>query len=202
VAREATGLAEDLVEHGGGGAGNSTYPGGSVNSTLAGDWWAWYMGAVNNAHQWEIAAHRAGAWDGCIMLVTPGRGVCPSILSSRIANLLRLSTVPGTSGDFTANIAADWPSMIAACATATNTVLDISSVGNNDDSDGGNDVTGDGDQSLTLAEADPAVSGWSGVRWLAYLAGQNGGIKCCGESVGDSGASVGARGRSRRRSPA
>lgn len=184
--------------------GNSTYSGGSVNSTMAGNWWDWYMGAASNAHQWEIAAHQAGGWNGCIMLCTPGRGCSPAVLNSRIANLLGPSTLGGTSTDFTANIAAYWPTLLSTVADPANTVLDISSVfnadggtvpsgfgGNTGDQTGVNNCTGPGDSALPLTAtsggcADPYHSQWSGVRWLAYLAGQNG-LLTCGESVGDDG---------------
>lgn len=159
-----------------------------VTVAQATSWWDWYMGAVNNAHQWEIAAHQAGAWNGCIMLVTPGQGESPALLSGRLGNLLGPS--PVFANDFQANVGAYWPSMIAACADASSTVLDISSVGDgsgNATGGGVNNSSEAGDQSAPLTggsgSADPYYSGWSSVRWLAYLAGRQG-VRCVGESVG------------------
>ena len=184
--------------------GNCSYSGGSVNPAMAASWWNWYQGAVNNAHRWEIAAHQAGGWNGCIMLVTPGRGLSPAVLDSRLANLLGPSTLGGTSTDFTANIAAYRPSLLSTEATPANTVLDISSVyngdggsvptgygGNTGDQNGANNCTGPGDAALPLTSssvpcADPCYSNWSSVRWLAYLAKQNG-LLILGESVGGNG---------------
>lgn len=154
-----------------------------VTVTQATAWWDWYMGSVNIAHQWEMAAHQATGWNGCIMLVTPGRGLLPTVLQNRLGQLLGPDTNFPT--DDTANYASYWPSLLSTVPNGAGTVLDISSVGNNDGAGGVNDVSGPGDQSLTLAEADPYNTGWSGVRWLAYLAGQNGNIPCLGESVGE-----------------
>jgi hypothetical protein len=186
--------------------GASSYGGGSVNSTMATSWWDWYMGAVNNAHQWEIAAHRAGAWNGCVMLVVPGQGLSPAVLANRQGNLLGPCTLAGGfDTDPNANQAAYWPSLLAAVPSASNTVLDISSVydgsggavpsgfgGNTGDQTGVNNCTGPGDAALPLTSAsdpcaDPYYSNWSSVRWFAYLAAVNGGIKCLGENVGDTG---------------
>jgi hypothetical protein len=187
--------------------GASSYTGGSVNSTLATDWWNWYQGAVNNAHQWEIAAHRAGAWNGCIMLVVPGVGLTPAVLSNRLGNLLGPCNFgSGTFGpDPNANQAAYWPSLLSTVPNASNTVLDISSVydgsggtvpsgfgGNTGNYTGPNNWSSPTDTSLPLTSAsdpcaDPYYSNWSSVRWLAYLAAVNGGIRALGENVGDTG---------------
>ena len=144
-------------------------------------WWYWYEGASNNAHRWEVAAHRAGGWNGAAMLVMPGQGSSLAILTNRLDNLLGPSTI--SPGDFWANICCDWHSVIAAVGNASSTVIDISCV-----LDGSgipaNNASAPGDQSVTLSNADPHVSHWSSVRWIAYLAGINGGIECLGESVG------------------
>ena len=179
--------------------GNPTYSGGTVTPAMAATWWDWYMGAVNNAHQWEIAAHLANGWDGCIMIVAPGTGLSPEILANRQSLLLGPSNI--FPGDLTANIAAYWPSMISAPANPANTVLDISSVGDNSGNSTGGGVNNSseaGDQSAPLTggtgSADPYYSGWSSVRWLAYLAGKQG-VLTLGESVGDSGQPAAAGGR-------
>jgi hypothetical protein len=171
--------------------GQSTWEGSPVTVAMATSWWDWYMGAVNNAHQWEIAAHQATGWGGCLMLVIPGQGESPALLNNRLGNLLGPSTIFPT--DFEANIAAYWPSTIAACANPANTVVDISSVGDgsgNSTGGGVNNASEAGDQSVPLTggsgSADPYYSGWSSVRWIAYLAGQHG-VLTLGESVGGDG---------------
>jgi hypothetical protein len=171
--------------------GTSTFGGSPVTVAMATSWWDWYMGAVNNAHQWEIAAHQATGWNGCVMLVVPGQGESPALLSNRLGQLLGPSTIFAT--DFEANIAAYWPSLISACATPANTVVDISSVldGSGNSTGGGvNNSSEAGDQLAPLTggsgSADPYYSGWSSVRWLAYLAGKRG-VRCLGENPGDDG---------------
>lgn len=180
--------------------GHTTYSGGAVTSAMATNWWDWYMGAVNNAHQWEIAAHQANGWNGCIMIVTPGQGLSPAILANRLttANPGYLGPSTISPGNQQANIAAYWPSMLAACANPANTVLDISSVGDGSGTPAGggvNNASEAGDQSAPLTggsgSADPYYSGWSSVRWLAYLAGKQG-VLTLGESVGDTGSHTNA----------
>jgi hypothetical protein len=157
--------------------GKSTWTGGTVTVALATQWWNWYIGAVINAHQWQIAAYRTAGWDGLFSLTMPGQGGGPLLVTTRLNALLGDVAADSYATLQTGSI---WQLQVPALANPAITVLDCSSVFDGSGTPA-NNVSGPGDVLTSLANADPAVSNWSATRWLAYLAAKSG-IPICGES--------------------
>lgn len=159
---------------------------GTINVTIAmaTEWWNWYQGAINNAHQWEMDAHKPNGYDGCFLICMPGWGESPQILENRLANLLGNSTI--APGWYQANIGSYWPSVIDAIADPDRVIVNISSVYDGSGSSPVNNYSASPstDLSAQLMQADWRVSGWSSARWISYLAQRNGNY-VMGESVGN-----------------
>lgn len=156
----------------------------SVTIAMATEWWNWYQGAVNNAHQWEMDAHSAAGYEGCFTICAPGWGESPQILENRLANLLGNSTI--APGWYQANIGSYWPSVIADVADPARVIVNISSVYDASGSPVNNyPANPSTDLSAELAQADWRVSNWSAPRWISYLAQRHGNY-VMGESVGNS----------------
>jgi hypothetical protein len=167
-----------------------TTTGGTLTQAQAKAWYTWYLGALNNAHMWEINAHRAGGWAGVASLTIPGRGCTPTVYNNNFPSSGTCLTLPG--GDNSLCYGAPWhlviQDMIGLGATADSTVLDISSMFAFDANGGVNDQPSSiaADNALSLAAADPSTTGWSSARWLSYLARtQPTPLYIVGESVGE-----------------
>lgn len=148
--------------------GNSTYSGGTVTPTLATAWYNWYAGALINCLEWQISTFRAAGYAGQIQAPLAGGGTGPFIIGFR-ENLL-LAAQTGYDPFFTVNTVAAWHLITPALAAYdANITIDSTSVGGGDGSPA-NNISQPGDLTVTLANADPWVSAWSAVRWVAYLA--------------------------------
>jgi hypothetical protein len=148
--------------------GQSTFNGVRVTSAQVTAWYAWYFGAMVNAHEWEINTIRSAGFSGYLELVTPGVGALPPRYNQRIAeDLAPDATVDPSS---TLNSGAVWWMFLQTLQPLSNTALDISSVYDSSGTPLGNGCQPT-DASVNYLTAAPAViASWSSTRWLTYLA--------------------------------
>jgi hypothetical protein len=161
--------------------GQSAYDGAPVTVSQAASWWSWYETALVTAEVNVITWFRSAGYSGAIQLVMPGDGASPALIARRESDLLAAESFDSY---YTMNSGAAWQILLgdSALKNQSDIVIDISSVG---DGSGDNNVCTASDQSVSLADADPSVSGWSDTRWIVYLSHLNGYDTVVGENPGD-----------------
>ncbi len=153
----------------------------AVSTADAQRWYDWYFGALVNAHDWEIRAHRAAGYKGLIQLPMPGQGVRPDLYRRRIANGLALTSPSNPDSFHTMNTGANWFLFLDRLADKSNLIVDISSVYDSSGVPRGNGCGPDDDKVDYLH--DPQVNRWSSARWISLHAGRNG-LPVIGENPG------------------
>lgn len=159
--------------------GDATWHHAPVTDAQVASWYAWYVGALEDALRWEMAAFRRAGFTGTLEVVAPGDGAGPSLYDQVLAERL----VEGADDPYgtMATGAVYWRTLDSLPRHGT--ALDISSVGDGSGLPGRVDCQ-PGDGAVPLARADPRISGWSDTRWLVYLAGRIG-LPVVGENPGD-----------------
>lgn len=162
--------------------GTSTWDGTPVTTAQVTGWYDWYYGALVNALAWEIGSFRSAGYQGTLQLLMAGDGAVPYLYSEQISNDLAPSSLDPYHTMNTATVFWRMLPDLAAQVSLANTVVDITGVTDLNGSPLGNACQAS-DRSVSVASADPWVSGWSGTRWVAYLANQNG-LPVIGENPG------------------
>jgi hypothetical protein len=159
--------------------GTTTWDGSPVTQAMVQSWYDWYLGALINAHTWEIDSFRQAGYQGLLQYVMPGTGALPSLYQERIAG--DLAATPDDSYS-TLNTGAVWWDVLPQLPL-TGAVVDISSVGDGS-GDPQDNVCQASDSSVDYQSQPSAISSWSATRWLTYLAGLNH-LPVMGENPGD-----------------
>lgn len=161
--------------------GQTTWKGAPVTRTQVDAWYSWYLFGLVNAEHAEINAIRNAGYTGHLLLVMPGDGTTPSQYTKRLAADLGDAARLDTFG--TMDTGAVWWLQLRMLnswdALGGGDFVDVSSVGDST----GVGACQAGDTGLSLAQADPWVSGWDDTRWLSYLARING-LGVVGENPG------------------
>jgi hypothetical protein len=164
--------------------GRGSYDGRRVTLKSATAFYDWYEGALQSLELTFIRTVRKAGFSGGFQLVMPGTGSGPTVLKDRLAARL----APGAFDSYsTMNTGANWQSLLSnpRLRKESGIVVDISSVGDGSGFPAPNNECAPGDSTLTLAQADPWISGWSDTRWITYLARRNG-YAVIGENAGNS----------------
>jgi hypothetical protein len=138
--------------------GERTYQGQAFTPAQVQQWYDWYVQALVDGIDWQIASYQRLGYRGDLQVLLPGQGVRPAQLTRGIESYLTTSTsVLGR--------AAVWHRVIALLRDKTNVVIYVSSMA---DGSGGDDLCQASDALVSLA--DPAVERWSATRWISYNA--------------------------------
>jgi hypothetical protein len=148
--------------------GSTTWDGEAVTQAMVQSWYDWYLGALINAHTWEIDSFRQAGYQGLLQYVMPGVGAVPSLYQQSIAGEL----APNPDDPYnTMNTGAVWWDVLPQLPL-TGAVVDISSVGDGS-GDPVNNVCQASDSSVDYTSQPSVIESWSATRWLTYLAGLN-----------------------------
>ncbi len=132
-------------------------------------WADWYVGALNDEVNWQIATYSRLGFRGSYLVLTPGVGVLPAEYDQAISQNLP----PGLLGT-----GAAWQVFYRGLPRRPDLVAYVSSAA---DGSGGNDPCRPSDRSEPLDS--PDVHGWSAARWTTRLA-QEYGFAVAGENPG------------------
>jgi hypothetical protein len=146
--------------------GTTTWDGQAVSQAMAQSWYDWYLGALTDAHTWEIDSFRQAGFQGLLQYVMPGTGALPDLYQERIA--ADLAPISDDSY-YTLNTGAVWWDVLPQLPL-TGAVVDISSVGDGS-GDPVNNVCQASDSSVNYTSQPSVIQSWSATRWLTYLAG-------------------------------
>ena len=124
-------------------------------------WYDWYLGALVDGIEWQLALYRRLGYRGQLQVLLPGQGTRPQDFSRCLARYL----AGEADRSHTMSRGAVWHKVIERLGDRRNVTLYISSVA---DGSGGNDLPQPGDRAVPLD--DPAINKWSATRWLVYLA--------------------------------
>ena len=123
-------------------------------------WADWYVGALNDEVNWQIATYSRLGFRGSYLVLTPGVGVQPADYDRAISQNLP----PGLLGT-----GAAWEVFYRGLSRRPDVVAYVSSAA---DGSGGNDACRPSDRSVPLDS--PDVHGWSATRWITRLAREYG----------------------------
>jgi len=123
-------------------------------------WADWYVGALNDAVNWQLAAYAKLGFHGTYLVLTPGVGVLPQDYDDAI----RQKLPPGLLGTGSA-----WQVFYRRLPRRADVVAYVSSAA---DQSGDNDTCTPHDRDVPLGS--PAVQGWSATRWISRLAAEYG----------------------------
>ncbi len=156
--------------------GNRTYDGQPLTPQQVEQWYEWYLGALTDGINWQLATYRRLGYAGEVQILMPGIGSRPADYRAAIANYL-----DGT-GDAnrTMSRGAVWHRIIDGLTDRWNVVIYVSSLA---DGSGNNDACEQDDVHVSLD--DPVVNTWSAARWLSYNADRYG-LSKNGENPGRS----------------
>lgn len=158
--------------------GSPTWQGRPVTEDQVRRWYEWYLGALVNAHAWEIATYRAAGYRGQLELVMPGTGALPDLYRAVLAG--DLAHNPGDCCDLL-NAGAVWWRFLDELPDLRGTAVDVSSVYDQSGSPRGNGCEA-GDERVHYRR-NPGIDAWSDTRWLTYLARRHG-LPVMGENPG------------------
>jgi hypothetical protein len=146
--------------------GSTTWDGAPVTQAMVQSWYNWYLGALINAHTWEVDSFRQAGYQGLLQYVMPGLGALPYLYQESIAG--DLAPNPDDPDD-TMNTGAVWWDVLPQLPL-TGAVVDISSVGDGSGSPLNNACQAS-DSSVNYTSQPSVILSWSATRWLSYLAG-------------------------------
>lgn len=126
-------------------------------------WADWYVAALADVVDWQMAILASLEFDGYFEVVTPGVGVLPRAYTALIAEYLPRSLL---------GVGAVWDRFYGFLRTKRNVVAYVSSMA---DRSGANDGCAQADRSVAFD--DPAVEDWSAVRWISRVAEEYGLLK-------------------------
>jgi hypothetical protein len=156
--------------------GQTQYNGRSFSTSQVQQWYDWYLGAMVDGINWQIATYKRLGFTGYLQVLMPGIGSRPSEHSPAINNHLN----GAGDGNGTMGRAAVWHQVLGALNDRQNVVAYISSMA---DGSGNNDLCQPTDATVSLT--DPIVETWSATRWISYLANRYG-MPRMGENPGRS----------------
>jgi hypothetical protein len=141
--------------------GERTYGGQPFTETQVQQWFEWYVGALVDGINWQIATYKALGYTGEFQVLMPGLGTRPTEYRVAIADYL------GGAGDanHTLGRAAIWNLVIDKLVDRQNVVIYVSSVA---DGSGKDDLCQPDDRSISLDN--PTIDYWSATRWISYNA--------------------------------
>ncbi len=145
--------------------GEKTYNGEPFSRSQVEEWYDWYLGAMVDGINWQIASYKRLGFDGYHQVVMPSTGSRPREYLRAIRHHL-----DGTANrNHTMGRAAVWHKVIDGLADRQNVVVYISSVA---DGSGNDDVCESSDADLSMYET--VVNSWSATRWLSHNADRYG----------------------------
>jgi hypothetical protein len=156
--------------------GQTTWNDKPFTTTQVGQWYDWYVGALADTVDWQVAAYRRNGFTGWVHVLFPGQGVRPADWSKAVAGYL------GGAGDANRTVGrgAAWDRIVARLRDRTGIVLYVSSMA---DGSGGDDACTAAD--ATVSPTSSTVMAWSAARWVSYLADRYG-LPKMGENPGRS----------------
>jgi hypothetical protein len=163
--------------------GETSHNGQPFTTAQVAEWYDWYLSALADGVNWQIARYRSLGFAGYIHVLMPGQGTRPNDYNTAINNYLNGAGDPsGTMGR-----GAVWNKIMDKLTDRQNVVAYVSSMA---DGSGWDDLCQPGDASVPLT--DPQIYLWSATRWIAYNANRYGMLKY-GENParGDSGNAYG-----------
>jgi hypothetical protein len=158
--------------------GHTTWDNATVTTSQVQGWYDWYLGALTDAHLWEITTFRQAGFNGTLEYVMPGLGALPDLYQARINDNLADETYDPV---HTMNTGAVWWEVLPDLPTA-DAVVDISSVDDTSGAPEGN-ACQTADATVELSTGTNAFDDWSDTRYLSYLANRAG-IPTVGENPG------------------
>jgi hypothetical protein len=123
-------------------------------------WADWYVGALNDEVNWQIATYARLGFRGTYLVLTPGVGVLPAEYDEAI----RQNLPPGLLGAGGA-----WQVFYSKLPRRADVVAYVSSAADNS---GGNDECQPSDKAVPLDS--PDIHSWSATRWITRLAHEYG----------------------------
>ena len=145
--------------------GQTTYQGRPFTTAEVRTWYAWYVGALVDGVDWQLATYRSLGFGGFLQVLLPGQGTRPLDDARGISTYLDGSA----DGNRTMSRGAAWDRVLGGIADKRNVVAYVSSLA---DGSGWNDVCQSGDSGVALTS--PAIGLWSAARWTSYLADRYG----------------------------
>lgn len=147
--------------------GSRTYNGQPFSAAQVGQWADWYLGALMDGVNWQLATYRNLGYGGYLHVLMPGWGNRPGEYAAAVGGYL-----DGTGDSLqTMGRGAVWDRDIAKIADRTNVVIDVSSVSDNSSQSAaiiGANLCQAGDVGVDVN--DPQVMQWSSTRWISYNA--------------------------------
>lgn len=154
--------------------GSRDHLGRPFSTRQVAEWYGWYLDALVDGVNWQIAGYRRLGFTGYVHVLMPGQGLRPRGRAAQIAGYL---APPGLANNVAARGAA-WDQVMARITDRTNVVAYVSSVA---DGSGADDGCAAADASVQLTSS--AVDGWSAARWITYNARRSG-LATMGENPG------------------
>ena len=137
----------------------------TLTTSQVGQWYDWYLGAMADNVNWQIALYRRLGFGGYLQVLMPGPGVRPNAYNTAIANWLN-----GTGdSNHTMGVAAVWNRLLDKLADRRGVVASITSLA---DGSGNDDVCQSSDANVAIT--DPIINTWSAARWISYNANRYG----------------------------
>lgn len=145
--------------------GEQTYDGRPFSTARVREWYDWYLGALVDGVDWQIATYKRLGFTGHLQVLMPGLGSRPGEYDTSIDHYL-----DGTgNSNRTMGRGAVWHKVIDALADRRNVVVYASAMADGSGNDG---PCGTQDGAVRLD--DPVVNTWSATRWLSYNADRHG----------------------------
>jgi hypothetical protein len=145
--------------------GQTTYQGRSFTTADVRTWYEWYVGALVDGVDWQLATYRGLGFSGFLQVLLPGQGTRPLDYNRGINSYLDGSA----DGNRTMSRGAAWDRVLAGIADKRNVVAYVSSLA---DGSGWNDVCQSTDGGVALTSS--SIGNWSAARWISYLADRYG----------------------------
>lgn len=151
--------------------GQTTYNGRPFAPAQVERWVGWYVGALADGVNWQIATYTRLGFRGYKHVLLPGWGSRPSEYDAAVAHHL-----DGTGDDLrTLGRGAAWHKVIEGLSDKRNVTIDITSVADGSSvaaAKTGDDLCRPTDTAVALT--DPAINRWSSTRWITYNARRHG----------------------------
>ena len=145
--------------------GQTSYQGRSFTTADVQSWYDWYVGALVDGVDWQLATYRSLGFSGFLQVLLPGQGTRPLDYAKGISTYLDGSA----DGNRTMSRGAAWDRVLGGIADKRNVVAYVSSMA---DGSGWNDVCQSGDSGV--APTSSAIGLWSAARYISYLADRHG----------------------------
>ena len=155
--------------------GQRTWQGHPVTAAMAGQWYAWYLGALDNEVNWQLQLYRSLGYTGSLQVLTPGVGTRPIQYAAAVAHDL----ADQYDSSATLGRGAVWDRFYEGLWQRRGVVAYVSSLA---DGSGGDDSCLPGDARADWATQ--AVANWSAARFISAVADRLG-LGKAGENPGE-----------------